>query len=122
VCQFVPAKGVDFDFIAPFSISSPLEDAMARTVTSPAALTPTRRWRHLFEAALAEQDNSLLPRRLKDAKDAAMDRIEDSVDSASISERKLLLAALSTISELQRLAKVDELPPTRAAHAFGHGA
>jgi len=46
-----------------------------------------------------------------------MDRIEDSRDSASLPERKLLLAALNTIAELQRLAQVDELPSTETALA-----
>jgi hypothetical protein len=47
-----------------------------------------------------------------------VDRIEDSLDSASLSERKVLLAALNTISELQRLAQVDELPSTEMTHGF----
>lgn len=95
---------------------------MSQRTIPPAASTSTRNWRQLFEAALLEQDSSILPSRLKDARDAVMDRIEDSFDSASLSERRLLLAALNTISELQRLAKIDDLPPTRVVHAFGHAA
>jgi len=75
-------------------------------------------WRKAFEAALLERDQAVLPRRLRDAKNAVMDRIEDSLDSASPSERKVLLAALNTISELQRLAQVDELPAADTTHAF----
>ena len=38
-----------------------------------------------------------------------MDRIEDSFDTASSQESRLLLAALNTISELQRVVKNDDL-------------
>jgi hypothetical protein len=75
-------------------------------------------WRTAFEAALLERDQFLLPLRLREAKNAVMDRIEDSRDSASLSERKLLLAALNTISELQRLAQVDDLPAAEPALSF----
>ena len=95
---------------------------MSKQISTATASPSTQDWRQLFEAALLEQDSSILPRRLKDAKDAVMDRIEDSFDSASLSERKLLLAALNTISELQRLAKVDDLPPRGMMRAFGHAA
>lgn len=47
------------------------------------------------------RDNSVLPRRLRNAKHAIMDRIEDSFDTASMAERTLLLAALNTVSELR---------------------
>ena len=80
----------------------------AKTVPPPSAISP-HDWRKALEAALLERDQAILPRRLRDAKNAVMDRIEDSSDSASLSERKVLLAALNTISELQRLAQVDEL-------------
>jgi hypothetical protein len=76
----------------------------------PSSWLSLQEWRKAFEAALLEQDPTILPRKLRDAKNAVMDRIEDSLDSASLSERKLLLAALNTISELQRLAQVDEWP------------
>jgi hypothetical protein len=70
-----------------------------------------------------ERDNSILPRRLKDAKEAVMDRITgSSVDSASLSERKLLLAALNTISELQRLVDLDGVRPSGVTQVFGHAA
>jgi hypothetical protein len=75
-------------------------------------------WRKAFEAALLERDHNVLPHRLRDAKNAVMDRIEDSFDSTSLSERKLLLAALNTIIELQRLAQIDELPSADTANMF----
>jgi hypothetical protein len=83
----------------------------------PPMLSP-QEWRKAFEAALRERDQTVLPSRLRDAKNAVMDRIEDSLDSASLSERKLLLAALNTITELQRLAQVDELPLADTMHVF----
>ena len=99
---------------------------MARKQSLPAVPShpqiPPLTWRQLFEVALLEQDHSLLPRRLRDAKDAVMDRIEDSFDSASFSERKLLLAALNTISELQRLAILDDRSTTHVAQAFENAA
>jgi hypothetical protein len=83
---------------------------------------PISPWKQLFEAALLERDQSLLPGRLRDARNAVLDRIEDSFTSAPLTERKLLLAALNTIGELQRLAQVDELPPTRPNHVPLHAA
>jgi hypothetical protein len=70
-----------------------------------------------------ESDHSVLPRRLQVAKDAVMDHIEDTFDTASLSERRLLLAALHTISELQRLSGSNESrAQTAAAPSFGHAA
>jgi len=79
-------------------------------------------WRQKFESALLERDNSVLPRRLCDAKHAIVDRIEDSFDTASMAERKLLLAALNTLSELQRLAQSEDSPSTRAIQVLGQAA
>ena len=81
------------------------------------SLSPVE-WKKAFEAALLERDHSVLPRRLSAAKNAVMDRIKDCVDSTSLPERRLLLAALNTISELQRLAQVDELPSTDTMHVL----
>jgi hypothetical protein len=89
----------------------------AKTAPSPSALS-LQDWKKAFEAALLERDPAVLPRRLRDAKNALMDRIEDSLNSASLSERRVLLAALNTISELQRLAQVDELPSTETTHGL----
>jgi hypothetical protein len=61
-------------------------------------------WKRLFGDALAENDPILLNARLRDAKNAIMDRIEDSMRTASQSERRLLLTALNTLVELQRVA------------------
>jgi hypothetical protein len=80
-----------------------------------------RDWRRVFESALLEQDHDELPKRLRDAKNAVMDRIEDSFDTASLAERKLLLAALNTISELQRLSNAESLP-SQTASALGDAA
>ena len=41
-----------------------------------------------------ERDPSLIEKRLQDAKDEIMDRIEDSFDTGSVSDSRLLLAAL----------------------------
>lgn len=57
-------------------------------------------WKKLFEAALVEDDPGLLPHRLQNARDAIVDTIETSFDTASSSDRLLLLAALNTISSL----------------------
>jgi hypothetical protein len=77
-------------------------------------------WEYLFEAALLEPEPAMIERRLQSAKDAIMDRIEDSFEKASLSERQMLLAALNTINELQR-PNVDDLRP-RPAQTFGHTA
>jgi hypothetical protein len=79
-------------------------------------------WEQRFEAALLEQDPALLERRLQNAKDAILDRIEDSLDTASFSQCRLLSAALNTINELQWVPKIDELRPPLAAHTLGHAA
>ena len=82
---------------------------MGENLVSPASPTLVNSWRRLYESALLERDPAVLRRRLQDARKAIMDRSEDSLDSASVSERRLLLAALNTISELQRLAEIDDL-------------
>jgi hypothetical protein len=79
-----------------------------------------KNWEYLFEAALLEPEPAMIERRLQSAKDAIMDRIEDSFEKASLSERQMLLAALNTINELQR-PNVDDLRP-RPAQTFGHAA
>jgi len=61
-------------------------------------------WKRLFGDALTENDPIRLSVRLRDAKNAIMDRIEDSMRTASQSERRLLLTALNTLLELQRIA------------------
>jgi len=96
---------------------------MSRKLTTSITTNCAEPWRPLFEAALMESDHSVLPRRLQVAKDAVMDHIEDTFDTASLSERRLLLAALHTISELQRLSGSNESrAQTAAAPSFGHAA
>ena len=79
-------------------------------------------WEQLFECALLERDTVAREQRLQNAKDAIMDRIEDSFDTASGQESRLLLAALNTISELQRVVKSDDLRRPGPAQTFGHPA
>jgi hypothetical protein len=90
--------------------------------TSNTLVPSVEAWRRLFEAALLERDSFALPRRLQDAKHAIMDRIEGSFDTAALSERRLLLAALNTISELQRLANIEDMSRSSATQAFSHAA
>jgi hypothetical protein len=68
--------------------------------------------------ATAEPDQ----KRLQDAKDAIMDRIEDSFDTGSVSDSRLLLAALNTITDLRRESKIDDLRQRLPAQTFGHAA
>ena len=79
-------------------------------------------WEQLFEEALLERDPSLIEQRLQDAKDAIMDRIEDSFDTGSVSDSRLLLAALNTITDLRRESKIDDLRQRLPAQHFGHAA
>jgi hypothetical protein len=96
---------------------------MSRKLTTSITTSRAEAWRPLFEAALMESDHSVLPRRLQVAKDAVMDHIEDTFDTASVSERRILLAALHTISELQRLSGASEpYPRAAAAPTFGQAA
>jgi hypothetical protein len=75
-----------------------------------------------FECALLERDPVTREQRLQNAKDAIMDRVENSFDTASGQENRLLLAALNTISELQRVAKNDNLRRPGPTQTFGHPA
>jgi hypothetical protein len=79
-------------------------------------------WEQAFECALLERDPVVREQRLQNAKDAIMDRIEDSFDTASGQESRLLLAALNTISELQRVVKNDDLRRPGPAQTLGHTA
>ena len=66
-----------------------------------------------------ERGPSLIEKRLQDAKDAIMDRIEDSFDTGSVSDSRLLLAALNTITDLRRESKIDDLRQRLPAQNFG---
>lgn len=57
-------------------------------------------WKALFEAALSEDDPDLLALRLRDARNAIVYEIEGTFDTASSTDRQLLLAALNAISGL----------------------
>ena len=76
----------------------------------------------LFECVPVERDPVAREQRLQNAKDAIMDRIEDSFDTAFGQESRLLLAALNTISELQKAVKNDDLRRPGPAQTFGHPA
>jgi hypothetical protein len=60
----------------------------------------TQDWKSLFEAALLEQNPDLFALRLEMARDAIVDEMEGSFDTASSTDRRLLLAALNTLSGL----------------------
>jgi hypothetical protein len=51
-----------------------------------------------------------------------MDRIEDSFDTGSVSDSRLLLAALNTIADLRRESKIGDLRQRLPAQNFGHAA
>lgn len=79
-------------------------------------------WQQLFEAALLESDPVVVHEKFQNAKDAIMDRIEDCFDRTSLSERRMLLSALNTISELEQLARPDEVRPRAPSRIVGHAA
>ena len=95
---------------------------MSENISSISPAGSASNWEKLFECALLEHDPVTRERRLQNAKDAIMDRIEDSFDSASGQENRLLLAALNTLSELQRVAKNDDLRRPGPTQSFGHPA
>lgn len=75
-------------------------------------------WKALFEAALLEDNPDLFAVRLQRARDAIVGEIEGSFDTASSTDRRLLLAALNTISGLY---EADSQRP-RNPRALGHSA
>ncbi|MBS1851487.1 MAG: hypothetical protein JST79_11280 [Acidobacteria bacterium] len=79
-------------------------------------------WDQLFECALVEHDPVAREHLLQNANDAIMDRIEDCLDTVSGRESRMMLAALNTISELQRVVKADDLHHPGPAQSFGHPA
>jgi len=81
---------------------------------------PDTNWQRLFAAAVREQDPRLVAERFRSAKDAIMDHIEDSFDTASLSERRILLAALNMITELERSSRPGELRLSSAVPGVGH--
>ncbi len=95
---------------------------MSENISPKSPAVSASNWEQLFECALLERDPVAREQRLQNAKNAIMDRIEDSIDTASGQESRLLLAALNTISELQRVDKNDELRRPGPTHTFGHPA
>lgn len=85
---------------------------------SPRSAGSGSNWEQLFECALLERDPVAREQRLQSAKDAIMDRIEDSFDTASGQENRLLFAALNTIGELQRVVRNDDLRRPGPAQTF----
>jgi len=73
-------------------------------------------WKALFEAALLEDNPELFALRLQNARDAIVGEIEGSFETASSTDRRLLLAALNTISGLY---ETDWQRP-RGPRALGH--
>jgi hypothetical protein len=75
-------------------------------------------WKALFEAALLEDNPDLFALRLQSARDAIVSEIEGSFDTASSTDRRLLLTALNTIGGLY---EANSQPP-RPPRALGHSA
>jgi hypothetical protein len=94
------------------------EPTAASTRADSSQKSATQEWKILFEAALLEDNPDLFALRLQNARDAIVCEIEDSFDTASSSERRLLLAALNTISGLYE-ADSERL---RGPRAIGHSA
>jgi len=90
-----------------------------KKVVTPQAPASSIDWKQLFEAALLEDDPAIFPERLQNARDAIVDTIEDSFDTASSSDRLVLLAALNTISGL---FEKDTLRRPRVPKVLGHSA
>ena len=62
-------------------------------------------WKALVEAAILEANVHDLSRRISDAQEAVMDRIEDSFQTASQSERQSLINAMNCLRELRRIVQ-----------------
>ena len=74
-------------------------------------------WKLLFDAALLEDNPELFAARLQDARDAIVDEIEATFETASIADRRLLLAALNTISGLYEADWQGPRFPRRLGHS-----
>jgi len=70
----------------------------------------THAWQHTFRKAMLASDPLELKWRLHDAKHAIMDHIEDTMRTASQSERRVLGTALDIVSALERSDPVAEHP------------
>jgi len=60
-------------------------------------------WLTLYEAAILELDLNMLPQRIKDAQITIVDRMEALSKSGSTPEIELLLSALNTLHDLQKI-------------------
>jgi hypothetical protein len=94
------------------------ETFMKKTIIPETPVVSLQDWKVLFEAALVEDNPDLFALRLENARDAIVGEIEGSFDTASSTDRRLLLAALNTISGLYE-ADFERL---RATRALGHSA
>ena len=56
---------------------------MSKNISRRAPASSGDQWEQRFEAALLERDPAMLARRLQNAKDAILHRIEESCDTAS---------------------------------------
>lgn len=90
-----------------------MDPSINKTVGSRGAVGAANDWKQLFEAALGEQDPGLFPERLESAKDALVDEIEYSFETASSSDRLSLLAALNTISGLFERIRYSSLESSK---------
>ena len=96
-----------------------MQEAVTKKVLIPeATASRAQDWKAVFEAALLEDNPELFALRLKNARDAIVGEIEDSFDTASSTDRRLLLAALNTISGLYEADSAR----TRGPSALGHSA
>lgn len=87
--------------------SSLMDFSMNKAVAARVPAGAVSDWKQLFEAALGEQDPGMFPERLLTAKDAIVGKIEDSFETASPSDRLLLLTALNTISGLFEVSNIQ---------------
>ncbi len=66
-----------------------------------ALMNPAPSWRKLFQAALIEFDPQKLPNRIREARDAIMDRVDKLLDDPDRQpEHDEILHALNTLDEL----------------------
>ena len=60
-------------------------------------------WLTLYEAAILELDLNMLPQRIKEAQNTIVGRMEALSKSGSTREIELLLSALNTLHDLQKI-------------------
>ena len=74
-------------------------------------IPPTLDWQNLFEAALFETEQQVLPRRIHLARKAIKARVDELLCSGENSETNALIEALNVLDDLRRmdLARRHEL-------------